>query len=955
MASWWSVGGVVWAKCLAGYWPALLDAFEISSVRFPKGRAKLSIVMYEDHKVWFTDEDRDEIFPFLDKLEEMMTCRKQTPKFFEALERATKLAKEEAVQGFKPPAEIPFGSAGLSLTLRIPQFVRPALPPRPRAPRQRRATATSPNPRSRPSRRSIRSDAASIPDAVPCAKPKEAVQQAPPAAEEVNKGQTACQMCHMTDYTDAYGPRMIVLCSSCMGEFHISCLEESGIRMTEEQVASSNDWFCSDSCGAVYSTLAKMTNLAPTPLANDPTYSWQLVQLPSLGAQKQKATTGNLRETSRGIARLVETAIAVLKSSFVCTDELLERICRSSVFTVPEDGDEEEEAENKEEDKEESYDYSAFRLLVLLKGGVLVGAATIRAFGTAFVEVPYVATREGYRRAGVCRRLMTVLENLLSAVKVKKVILPAISEVKCMWIDKFGFQPVPTADVAGLEAIIVSHEDTGLVEKHLFREEAKAAGGRKRCTQPAPQPASDDVSDDDDSVETKEADGGTAAVVDRPPSSTPPHPAPRSYLESLLDDLATAAASCTEASDEGPELHVSYTSVLKSLLATEPTHALEVPFKCHKDPAAPGPSPSLVWSGEAWRSALHKWSPADIFAVGGFSDNTFFRVCAIVDQVKAELYNAAAEEMEQLHRALAITAEENALLHSANDLWARLAQRCHCPVFQGGVPKGGWSARALNSPAFPSSSSSSSSSSTMLADPCAPHRSGSQPLAAQFCGGPTAEAGAPAAEDSSVSGISAPHDSGSIGASICVEAAGNVLMSFPAPVTSATPDEGVRVLSDENGALQSPLQAMLGQLRSQLQQFKDAVLEGTCEAAELAREAAVAPRGISAAHDAYDNFTRRTLGFYDNVLSHLPALEQMVLSCTDMASTSSMGFSDAWRAAGVLNDSTSGGNAEAMDLDAGEVLPANGMHAQHAAERPAAPVRSARVDGSLPRKLWHLL
>ena len=49
-----------------------------------------------------------------------------------------------------------------------------------------------------------------------------------------------------------------------------------------------------------------------------------------------------------------------------------------------------------------------FRVLLLRKQGQVVGAATLRVFGQRFCEVPFVATREGYRREGNCRRLMRV-------------------------------------------------------------------------------------------------------------------------------------------------------------------------------------------------------------------------------------------------------------------------------------------------------------------------------------------------------------------------------------------------------------------------------------------------------------------------------------------------------------------------------------------------------------------
>lgn len=50
----------------------------------------------------------------------------------------------------------------------------------------------------------------------------------------------------------------------------------------------------------------------------------------------------------------------------------------------------------------------AFRVLVLRKGPVVVTVATLRLFGTRLAEMPFVATKDGYRREGNCKRLMQV-------------------------------------------------------------------------------------------------------------------------------------------------------------------------------------------------------------------------------------------------------------------------------------------------------------------------------------------------------------------------------------------------------------------------------------------------------------------------------------------------------------------------------------------------------------------
>jgi hypothetical protein len=130
-----------------------------------------------------------------------------------------------------------------------------------------------------------------------------------------------------------------------------------------------------------------------------------------------------------------------------------------------------------------------FRVVLLRKRGIVVSAATVRAFGTRFAEVPFVATREGYRREGHCRRLMQVraavkqergmrrgtgsppacpetgdqrafccdflkcsvvlkllplptqeLERVLLGIGVCHVIVPAMRGVLPMWLRKFGYR-----------------------------------------------------------------------------------------------------------------------------------------------------------------------------------------------------------------------------------------------------------------------------------------------------------------------------------------------------------------------------------------------------------------------------------------------------------------------------------------------------------------------------------
>jgi hypothetical protein len=97
------------------------------------------------------------------------------------------------------------------------------------------------------------------------------------------------------------------------------------------------------------------------------------------------------------------------------------------------------QGQEDDDEEEEVPDCSGFFVLVLRKGGVIVSAAAVRVHGPTFAELPYVATRDGYRREGNCRRLMTAVEALLHGLGVGWAVMPAVEEIAGMWIRKFGF------------------------------------------------------------------------------------------------------------------------------------------------------------------------------------------------------------------------------------------------------------------------------------------------------------------------------------------------------------------------------------------------------------------------------------------------------------------------------------------------------------------------------------
>eukprot|EP00775_Hariotina_reticulata_P009984 gene9984-10139_t len=121
-------------------------------------------------------------------------------------------------------------------------------------------------------------------------------------------------------------------------------------------------------------------------------------------------------------------------------------------------------------DDPEGYDYSGFRVVALRKGSMIISVATLRLFGTQLAEMPFVATRQGHRRAGHCRRLMKGVEDMLRQLRVCWLVIPSIRSVLPMWRYKLNFIPLTLEEQAALEPHIVSpdFESAQLVKKRMW-------------------------------------------------------------------------------------------------------------------------------------------------------------------------------------------------------------------------------------------------------------------------------------------------------------------------------------------------------------------------------------------------------------------------------------------------------------------------------------------------------
>ncbi|XVF78768.1 hypothetical protein PTKIN_Ptkin14bG0162700 [Pterospermum kingtungense] len=248
-------------------------------------------------------------------------------------------------------------------------------------------------------------------------------------------------------------------CSQCDHKYHKACLNDKSL--FEEK--GSDTLFCGGSCQELHSGLS--SHLGMINQLSDG-FSWMLLRCIHEDQKVQSAQRLALKaECNSKLA----VALSIMEE---CFQSMVDP--RTGVDMIP------HLLYNWGSDFAR-LNFSGFYSLVLEKDDVLISVASIRIHGVTVAEMPLIATCSNYRRQGMCRRLMTVIEEMLISFKVEKLVITAIPDLVETWTKGFGFKPVEDEERKTLNEInLVVFPGTILLKKPLYQvqkaEEKSGAG-----------------------------------------------------------------------------------------------------------------------------------------------------------------------------------------------------------------------------------------------------------------------------------------------------------------------------------------------------------------------------------------------------------------------------------------------------------------------------------------------
>ncbi|KAI3856691.1 hypothetical protein MKX03_026816 [Papaver bracteatum] len=274
-----------------------------------------------------------------------------------------------------------------------------------------------------------------------------------------------CGQSEITGDSEQHPEKEVIRCDQCNHEFHAGCVTKRGLGMLDFEPSSS--WFCGIRCEKLSASLHKL--LGKSVAVGVDSLSWTILQ-PRRDACHPFAPSD--AEADMELQSKLNVALGVMHECFEAITEPYTK--RDLVKDILFNNTSELNRLN----------FWGFYTVLLEREDELISVATVRIHDVKVAEVPLVGTRVQYRRQGMCRILLDVLENKLRELEVERLILPAVPQVLQSWTTSFGFSKMSESErLEFLCYTFLDFQDTTMCQK-ILRMPAAEATMRPRRNRP---------------------------------------------------------------------------------------------------------------------------------------------------------------------------------------------------------------------------------------------------------------------------------------------------------------------------------------------------------------------------------------------------------------------------------------------------------------------------------------